>query len=97
MSSKKRVTKGKKKHVDFTKLELDDQIKLITQVLKREVGPLLAMHGGGVEIMDIEGMDIIVEWQGACSACPIAENATLPYIEEVLRTQIDPGLNIVTL
>ena len=80
---------------DFTQLTIDDQVRLINQALEPEVYPGLAMDGGGLEIMDIQGTQVMVKYYGACGSCAIGETATLPFIEKTLQSQVDPRLKVV--
>lgn len=82
---------------DFLKLSVDEQVKLIQDVLEPEVMPALRMDGGGLEIMDIEGADILIRYYGACGGCPISETATLPFIEYTLQEKVDPRIRVKTV
>ncbi len=79
---------------DFTKLDIDEQVNLINEALEPEVYPVLMSHGGGMEIMDIEGTNVLVRYFGACGGCPIAMEGTLDFIEFTLQSQVDPRLKI---
>lgn len=80
---------------DFSKLDLDDQVNLINEVLEPEVYPALQMDGGGLEIMDIQGYEVLIQYYGACGNCSIGETATLPFIEQTLQSQIDPRIKVI--
>lgn len=94
MPKKKTETSGRKE-IDFLKLSIDDQVRLIDEALEPEVYPALEMDGGGMEIMDIEKTTIMIRYYGACGGCPIGETATLPFIERTLQAQVDPRINVV--
>ncbi len=87
--------KSTKKKSDFSKLDLDDQVRLVNEALEPEVYPALQMDGGGLEIMDIQGYDVHVQYYGACGNCSIGETATLPFIEQTLQTQVDPRIKVI--
>ena len=80
--------------VDFLKLELDDQVRLIDEVLSDQVYMALEMDGGGMEIMDIEGTDILIRYYGACGGCPISESGTLVFIQNTLQERIDSRIQV---
>ena len=80
--------------VDFLSLELDEQVSLIDEVLSEQVYMALEMDGGGMEIMDIEGTDILIRYHGACGGCPISESGTLVFIEQTLQMRIDPRIKV---
>ena len=57
--------------------------------------PMLASHGGGLEIMDIEGSKVFIRYYGACQGCPLASTGTLQFIEETLQSQIDKKIRVI--
>ena len=79
---------------DFPALEIDDQVLLINEALSEQVLPALEMDGGGMEIMDIEGTDVLIRYYGACGNCPISESGTLMFIQNTLREKIDPRIQV---
>ena len=78
--------------VDFLKLEVDEQVGLINDALSEQVYMALEMDGGGMEIMDIDGTDILIRYHGACGGCPISESGTLVFIQQTLKEKVDPRL-----
>jgi len=92
---KKSTTKKSKAPKRFSALKLDDQIRLIEQALYSSVSPMLAMHGGGMEIMDIKGNDVYIKYYGACAGCELAGTGTLQFIEETLRGQVDEDIRVI--
>jgi len=79
----------------FNKIEIDKQIKLINKALEKDVLPMLMSHGGGLEIMDIVGWEVIIKYYGACHGCPLATSGTLEFIEHTLRTNIDKRIRVI--
>lgn len=63
----------------------------INELLEAKVLPALAMDGGGLEIVALEGDILRVHYQGACGTCPSSLSGTLMGIENLLQT-IEPGL-----
>ncbi len=90
MSSKKKA----ENKIDFLKLGIDEQVSLIDDALAKKVYRALEMDGGGMEIMDIEGTDILVRFHGACGGCPIAESGTLVFIQNTLQSRIDSRIQV---
>ena len=80
--------------VDFLKLTVDEQVSLINDVLSEQVYMALEMDGGGMEIMDIEGTDILIRYHGACGGCPISESGTLVFIQQTLQDRIDTRIQV---
>ena len=79
----------------FSKLDIDSQVKLVNKALETDVLPMLMSHGGGLEIMDIVGWEVIIKYYGACHGCPLASSGTLEFIEHTLQTQIDKRIRVV--
>lgn len=88
------MTKKKEEKIDFLKLGIDDQVLLINEALSEQVYMALEMDGGGMEIMDIEGTDVLIRYYGACGACPIAESGTLVFIQNTLQEKVDPRIQV---
>lgn len=90
--------KATKKIVDFVKLPLNKQVDVINEALAEEVYMALAMHGGGIEIMDIKGADVFIKYYGACVGCPFAtDGSELVYIEKILQEKVDPRIRVKTV
>ncbi len=69
-----------------TKEELKNDIENVLQTLRQG----LAMHGGNVELLDVE-METgkaIVRLQGACVGCPMSELTLKAGIEETIKELI---------
>lgn len=79
---------------DFLKLKVDEQVNLINEALSEQVLMALEMDGGGMEIMDIEGTDILIRYYGACGGCPISESGTLVFIQNTLQEKIDSRIQV---
>src|SRR3989338_5322059 len=95
MPPRKSLKSKVKKSSDFAKLDIDEQVQLVNAALEPEVYPALQMDGGGLEIMDIQGYEIHIQYSGACGNCSIGTTATLPFIEQTLQTQVDPRIKVV--
>lgn len=80
---------------DFLELTIDEQVSLIEEALEPQVYPALRSHGGGMELLDIQGTDVLVRYYGACGGCPISTEGTLEFIEYTLQDQIDPRLKVI--
>jgi len=79
----------------FNKLPIEDQIEVINKALEADVLPMLQSHGGGIEIMDIEGWNVIIQYFGACHGCPLASTGTLDFIEQALQEKIDEKIRVI--
>ena len=90
----RKAKKTTAKKTDFLKLGIDDQVLLINDALSEQVLPALEMDGGGMEIMDIEGTDVLIRYFGACGNCPIGESGTLMFIQNTLQEKVDPRIQV---
>jgi len=81
---------------EWKTMKLKDQFTLVEEVIAREIGAYLELDGGGVEVVDIvDGKKIIIIYEGACRSCPSSVGATLTSMQNILRDQIDPELELV--
>ena len=78
---------------DFLKLEIDDQVKLVNDSLE-EVYEALENDGGGMQIMDIDGPNILISFHGACGGCPISTTGELVYIQNTLQEKVDKRIQV---
>lgn len=44
--------------------------EIIEELIKVEVNPVLAQHGGGIELVSIEGNEANIRLLGGCRGCP---------------------------
>ncbi|MBU0577870.1 NifU family protein [Patescibacteria group bacterium] len=78
----------------FEELKIDKQVKLVNDALEDEVYTALAMHDGGLEIMDIKGLEVHISYQGACAGCPMASTGTLMFVENTLQEKVDKRIQV---
>lgn len=81
--------------VDFEKLSKTEKLRLIDDLFQEQIYPMLAMDGGGMELVSVDDFTVTVRYQGACEGCPSGFMATGDYIEYTLKTQIDPRIRMV--
>ncbi len=89
--------KAPKKSVDFLKLSIEEQVRRIDEAFTGEIYEGLKSHGGGLEIMDIEGPNVMIRYYGACGGCSLGTGTTLSFIEQTLRTRVDSRLRVVVV
>jgi len=68
------------------------KIKLIEEVVGREIRPSLQADGGDIELIDVEGNRVTVALRGACARCVSAEFTLADFVETKLREFVDPDL-----
>ena len=69
----------------------------INEILDEKVRPYLAGDGGYLEIIDLKDHTLTIRYQGACGSCPSSLTGTLMSIESMLKTEVDPELEVVAV
>jgi len=94
------LTKTKEKENE--KLPQSDQAALqsdlgkkVIAILEEKISPALAAHGGFVKLIDIKGPDIHLNFSGGCQGCAQVSTTVKGGVEQVLRDEIGPEINIV--
>lgn len=64
------------------------KIKLIEDVLEREIRPALRKDGGDIELIDVDGDFVLVSLRGACGTCKKSQTTLKEYVEKKLREQV---------
>lgn len=75
--------------------EEDKLLGEINRFLDQRVRPALAGDGGGLEVLGIDGYTLRIRYQGACGSCPSAISGTLNAIENLLRREINPAIEVI--
>jgi Fe-S cluster biogenesis protein NfuA len=69
-------------------VDAGDLKERVAQVLAEEVGPLLHTDGGEVEVLEVKGGVVRVQWRGTCGGCPSTIMAVIMGIEQELRKRL---------
>ncbi len=67
------------------------KIAKIQDVMEKEIRPMLQQDGGDVELIDLEGNNVLVALRGICTSCPSA-GLTKAGIEAKLKELVYPDL-----
>lgn len=73
-----------------------ETLKVINDILDKRVRPALAGDGGGLEVLDLHDKTLTIRYQGACGTCPSAIQGTLVAIENLLKREIDPSIEVIS-
>jgi Fe-S cluster biogenesis protein NfuA len=73
----------------------DPRLIRINEILDEKVRPALMMDGGYLEVLGIKDNTLNIRYQGACGSCPSSLSGTLMAIESMLKTEVDPDLEVV--
>ncbi|GAK60714.1 nitrogen fixation protein nifU [Candidatus Vecturithrix granuli] len=82
---KKREQFREEKKVQRKKLTTIQKITLIQDALEHEIRPELQKDGGDIELIDVDGNNVIVALRGHCVGCPGAEYTLKLGVQEKLR------------
>ncbi len=64
------------------------KIKMIEDVLEREIRPALKRDGGDIELIDVDGDFVTVSLRGSCVSCKKSQTTLKEYVERKLREQV---------
>jgi NFU1 iron-sulfur cluster scaffold homolog, mitochondrial len=73
------------------------KIAEINAILDDRIRPYLAGDGGWVEILSLDENVLKIRYEGACGSCPSSLTGTLMAIENMIKDEIDPNLEVVVV
>jgi Fe-S cluster biogenesis protein NfuA len=76
-------------------LDDDPTVREINALLDERIRPYLAGDGGWIEVVAFEEKTLKVRYEGACGSCPSSLTGTLMAIENMIREEIDPDIEVV--
>lgn len=78
----------------WSEVGLFEKVRRIEAVLDAEVRPALASDGGGIELVDLVGDELVVQYHGACGSCSSSIGGTLRFIEDTLNNRLGTSLRL---
>jgi Fe-S cluster biogenesis protein NfuA len=75
----------------------DPRLAEINALLDERIRPYLAGDGGWLEIVGLEEHTLKIRYEGACGSCPSSLTGTLMAIENMIREEIDPEMEVVAV
>ena len=82
---------------EFAKLTTVQKVFRVQEVIEKEIRPLLEHDGGSIELVDLNGNNVIVRLTGRCSSCPSA-GVTLKYtVQDKLREFVSSDLTVESI
>jgi len=73
------------------------RIAEINALLDERIRPYLASDGGWLEVLSLEDNTLKIRYQGACGSCPSSLTGTLMAIENMVKDEIDPDIDVVAV
>jgi NifU-like protein len=78
-----------KPHKPLTNIQ---RIKLIEEVLDKEIRPSLAQDGGDIELLDVDGKKVLVTLKGVCATCMASQITLSQFVETKLRELVQDDI-----
>jgi Fe-S cluster biogenesis protein NfuA len=75
----------------------DPKLAQINELLDERIRPYLAGDGGWLEIISLENHTLNIRYEGACGSCPSSLTGTLMAIENMIKDEIDPEIEVVAV
>lgn len=75
----------------------DPRLTRINEMLDERIRPYLASDGGWLEVLSLDDKKLTIHYQGACGSCPSSLTGTLMAIENMIRQEIDPDIEVVAV
>src|SRR5215468_10681251 len=75
----------------------DPRLREIDALLDERIRPYLAGDGGWLEIVELSGHTLRIRYEGACGSCPSSLTGTLMAIENMIKDEIDPEIEVVAV
>jgi Fe-S cluster biogenesis protein NfuA len=74
----------------------DDRIyDTVEQIFRADINPMVARHGGKVELVDVQDATVVVRLMGGCQGCGMADVTLRQGIEVLLRERVPEIQGIV--
>ncbi len=70
----------------------------IEKVVNEKIKPNLMLHGGDIELVDVNEKDgvVMVRLTGACAHCPMAQATSAGFVEKTIKENI-PEVKVVKM
>jgi Fe-S cluster biogenesis protein NfuA len=75
----------------------DPKVREIEAILDERIRPYLASDGGWLEIVGLENNTLKIRYEGACGSCPSSLTGTLMAIENMIKDEIDPEIEVIAV
>ncbi len=71
------------------------KVRLVEEVIERDIRPLLQRDGGDLELVDVDGDRVTVAFRGLCAGCASAAVTRQDVVQAKLREFVAPTLVVV--
>ena len=71
-----------------------EKMRMIEEIIEREIRPLLRADGGDIELVDIIGDKVIVALRGNCANCRVSQFTLKSVVEQKLRELVSETIEV---
>lgn len=71
------------------------KMKLVEEIVNREIRPQLQKDGGDIELVDIVGNNVVIAFRGMCAGCQSAPFTRQDLIQTKLREFVDEAIVVI--
>lgn len=75
----------------------DPKLREIEAILDERIRPYLAGDGGWLEVVELADNTLRIRYEGACGSCPSSLTGTLMAIENMIKEEIDPAIEVIAV
>jgi len=75
----------------------DPRLREIDALLDEKIRPYLMSDGGWLEILSLDDKTLKIRYQGACGSCPSSLTGTLMAIENMIKEEVDPEIEVIAV
>lgn len=75
----------------------DPRVENIREVINEQILPYLQGDGGGLELKALIDNQLMIRYEGACGTCPASTTGTLMAIENLIKDQVDPEIDVISV
>lgn len=75
----------------------DPRLMQINELLDERIRPYLMSDGGWLEVLSLDANTLKIRYQGACGSCPASLTGTLMAIENMIKEEVDPEIEVVAV
>lgn len=68
------------------------RMQLVLKTIEEEIRPLLAADGGDIELVDVDGLRVVVSLRGRCAQCRSSDVTIRDLVQRLLREHVEPDL-----
>lgn len=84
--------KSEKEPAARPKLTNLQKIRMIEEIIEREIRPSLKHDGGDIDLVDIVGNRVLVATRGACATCQASQATLKGFVEWKLKELVSPEI-----